>query len=408
MGDLGRSPRMLNHARALSANGAEVTLVGYVETSLPADVGSDPRIHLAPIPAPPRADPGAARSVFLFVSALRVVWQTAQLMRTLLAGSRPDLLLVQNPPSIPTLAVARLAAWLRGSQLIVDWHNFGFSMLAVRLGQRHRAVKIARWYEQILARGSAQHLCVSNAMKDWLAVEFSVSDATVVYDRPLARLRPLTGVGRQTTLAEIGAPLARGGALAVCPTSWTIDEDIGLLLRGLTAWDRESSTNLTIVITGKGPMRERFEREIARASFRRTQVRTLFLSPADYRNLLRAADFGISMHRSSSGVDLPMKIVDCFGAGLPVLAYNYGPCLEEQVLPGRTGLLFRDERELAETLAEILDTERRSYLSEGVARHASDSWADEWNCQVRPVLHPLRRAPTPIRPAGLNRENPND
>ncbi len=398
---------MLNHARSLSASGATVTLMGYVETALPADVIADPRIRVEALPAPRRAAAGSGGATFILASAVRSLRQVAQLTRALFAGEGPRVLLVQNPPSIPTLAVARLAAWVRRSQLVIDWHNFGFAMLAVRLGQRHPAVGIARWYERIMARGPAQHLCVSNAMSEWLKEHFSIPDATVVYDRPIAYLEPLSNSERASMFASIGESVAPGGAVGVCPTSWTVDEDIELLLEGLIAWDRESTADLTVFITGKGPLREQFEQTLSRTSFRRTRVRTLFLPPDDYRRLLRASDFGISLHRSASGVDLPMKIVDCFGAGLPVLAYNYGPCLEEQVPPGRGGLLFRGEKELAEALAQILDNQCRSRLREEVTQHAGDCWADEWNRQVRPLLEPVGSAPAQIRPTGLNREDPN-
>lgn len=54
--------------------------------------------------------------------------------------------LEQNPPSIPTLLLAQLVSFLRGSKLIIDWHNTGYSILALKLGPGHPLVKIARWY----------------------------------------------------------------------------------------------------------------------------------------------------------------------------------------------------------------------------------------------------------------------
>ena len=52
--------------------------------------------------------------------------------------------ILQNPPSIPTLALVQVAARLRSSKLIIDWHNLGYTILALKLGNSHPFVKIAK------------------------------------------------------------------------------------------------------------------------------------------------------------------------------------------------------------------------------------------------------------------------
>jgi beta-1,4-mannosyltransferase len=50
------------------------------------------------------------------------------------------------------------------TRLIVDWHNYGFSIMQVN-GSSKFFVTIARWYELNVGRMGYRHLTVSQAMK---------------------------------------------------------------------------------------------------------------------------------------------------------------------------------------------------------------------------------------------------
>src|SRR5262245_26643655 len=114
VGDLGRSPRMQYHARALAADGVDVDLVGYEGVPLPIMLTSDPRVRVHRLKEP-RTRGRAGRSTILYglFAVVDACLASARLLATLMRMRRPDLLLVQNPPSFPTLQVAWIVARLR-------------------------------------------------------------------------------------------------------------------------------------------------------------------------------------------------------------------------------------------------------------------------------------------------------
>eukprot|EP00923_Selenidium_pygospionis_P054663 GHVN01095252.1.p1 GENE.GHVN01095252.1~~GHVN01095252.1.p1 ORF type:complete len:892 (-),score=257.15 GHVN01095252.1:140-2524(-) len=174
------------------------------------------------------------------------------------------------------------------------------------------------------------------------------------------------------------------GAVVVSSTSWTPDEDMSLLLNAMKLYDRWATNlqildpnsrhpppshsphsphsphsrhppppHITLIITGKGPMREKWLSEVSDAHMAHVAVRTVFTEPEDYPKLLAAADIGISLHYSSSGLDLPMKAVDMLAVGLPVLSYSFRT-IHELVEVGRNALLFNDADSLFEWLRYLL------------------------------------------------------
>lgn len=401
---------MQYHAHALAASGADVDLIGYKGAPLPRFLTEHPRVAVHRLDEARWRYQASRRSkvvygVLAVADALRA---SARLLGALMRIARPDLLLVQTPPSLPTLQVAWVVSRLRGARLVIDWHNLGYSILALRLGRRHLAVRMARWFEQHTGRQADAHLCVSRGFARFLAERFKIRDVRVLYDRPASAFVPVERTEREQIRQALFSRLeVRGGGAVgfiVCPTSWTADEDFDVVIeavehledriRGWEAGDPSRRfTDLVILVTGDGNRRAEFERRFAGLPARRVRLRTRWLDPEDYPRIVGSADLGLCLHRSSSGMDIPMKVADLFGAGVPVIALDYGACLAERVRHSVNGLLFTNARQLAELLFDLFETFPASTTSldrlrTGARRSAHPTWEDGWKTDAKSVLMP--------------------
>ena len=91
------------------------------------------------------------------------------------------------------------------------------------------------------------------------------------------------------------------------------------------------------------------------------------------------------------GLDLPMKVVDMFGCGLPVCAYDF-KCLDELVVHKNNGYVFDDSKTLAEQMFSLFEDyvdkngEELHRLSENVKEFQSLRWKDNWNECAKPLF----------------------
>ena len=406
LGDLGRSARMLYHARALAANGVDVDLVGFEGTPLPKAVTDERRITIR------RLDPatlrlrghffGASYAVAGLLDAARL---SLRLWRTLRTLKKPDLVLIQNPPAFPTLPVALFSLRRRGVRFVIDWHNLGYTLLRLRLGRWHPAVRLARWLERRDARRVDANLTVSRSLAGFLDSRFGVPKASVLYDRPAATFVPMERTAREQLRQALFSRLGVHGstvAFIVCPTSWTEDEDFDLVIDAvprleerIRGWEAASPQrrfpDIVILVTGDGARRAEFERRFAGLPARRIQLRARWLEPEDYPKVVGSADLGLCLHRSSSGLDIPMKVADLFGAGVPVCALDYGIGLGERVRHGDNGLLFSTAVQLADVLFDLFETfpheqQLLDRLRSGARKSARPTWEEGWIREAKPLL----------------------
>ena len=294
---------------------------------------------------------------------------------------------------------------------------------------------IAKTYERILAPVADAHLTVTHAMEVWLGENFNVhgSNVRVLYDKPPLLFRPtkideehelfrrldLEGKNeqlhgwldgndatdikyQQRTLdqtlftqcvvennEQIIQPRQNRPALLISSTSWTPDEDFSVLLQALEQLHSliinktTSFPRILVAVTGKGPQKEYYLPLLQKFNEEHEYIKiiTLWLEASDYPKLLGCATLGVCLHTSTSGLDLPMKVLDMFGCQVPVCAIGFD-CLDELVKDKVNGRVFRDGEELSRQLFELLkgypveDTELERYRQNirGMTR-----WRENWD-----------------------------
>ncbi|KAG7273101.1 hypothetical protein CRUP_024831 [Coryphaenoides rupestris] len=363
LGDVGRSPRMQYHALSLSKHGYRVDFVGFL-------VG-------------PR--------VISYVT--KVILQSLQILFTLMKTQRPSHILLQQE---------------------------------VMSG-------VLRRYERVFGPLAAHHLCVTNAMREDLKENWGIS-ATTLYDKPPSIFRETPLELRHQLFLRLAQTLPAfsnrgeepGGALEqtaftwrnpddltvtwradrpallISSTSWTEDEDFSVLLKALEEYEhcvREGRglPALVCVITGKGPQKQYYRKLINSLHLEHVEICTPWLEAEDYPTLLGSADLGVCLHRSSSGLDLPMKVVDMFGCCLPVCAIHYR-CLSELVKHEENGLVFKDSQELTSQLQSLLSgfpraEGRLEEFRRSLRTSRGQGWDENWTQNVLPLITTTTQSP---------------
>ncbi|GFU28345.1 chitobiosyldiphosphodolichol beta-mannosyltransferase [Nephila pilipes] len=422
LGDFGRSPRMQYHALSLSKHKFQVDVVAYKGAEPLQEIINNENIHLHYLKDIPKFLSSLPKSMQYI---LKTLWQTFYLFWAMMSIPKMGCILLQNPPAIPTLPVCWFVSVIRECFLFVDFHNYGYTIMALNSQKKGLIVRLAEWCEKYFSRKVDKSICVTKAMKEDLNENWNVR-ASVFYDcapeifhtislkekhnffmkmseeHEQFKSRSSENNGEFTRFTKkIGDEyemLPDRPALIVSSTSWTEDEDFSILLDALQDYELVARItgevpDVLVCITGKGPLKSHYEKLIQEREFSHVEILTLWLKFEDYPTILACADLGVSLHSSSSGLDLPMKVVDMFGCGLPVAAFAFN-CIDELVTEGINGTIFEDYRQLSKQLQSLFRgfPKRRTRLNtfrENLERTSSLRWDENWNHTVSPLMREL-------------------
>ncbi len=141
-----------------------------------------------------------------------------------------------------------------------------------------------------------------------------------------------------------------------------------------------------VLVTGKGPQKEMYQDIFTQKNKEwkgLIKIQTAWLEIDDYPKVVAAADLGVCLHYSSSGFDLPMKVVDMFSAQLPCLAYDY-LAIGELVVDGMNGKVFENSEKLSDWLQMALkgfdgtSTDAIRKWKQHLKEFAREDWDAQW------------------------------
>ena len=118
--------------------------------------------------------------------------------------------------------------------------------------------------------------------------------ACVLYDRPPQHFRPISAQERSDLFSRLSSQYPEfckvndKTGVIVSSTSWTEDEDFGVLLEALIKYEEQrqsgdsSLPDLLVVITGKGPQKQFYLDKISELQLNHISIVTPWLESEDY------------------------------------------------------------------------------------------------------------------------------
>ena len=201
---------MQNHAMEITKKtDYNVYFAGYTENDPRPAILNNPDIYIYPISCKLiNKLKKLPRFLYLLYAFLRIIIQILQLTWMMIKMYPLEFIILQNPPAVPIISTLCALGRLTGTKVIIDMHNYGFTILNLNVKNRI-IIWCAKKYEMWFAKLANNYLCVSNEMKKDLLENYGLS-ATVVYDKANTEVfKPLSALEKSAFREKLETEILR-------------------------------------------------------------------------------------------------------------------------------------------------------------------------------------------------------
>jgi beta-1,4-mannosyltransferase len=337
LSDWDYSPRMRNWLSWLEDGGYKVKICSY--SNLKADCEDSYKIRELPSLPVPRTVGLFIRAIYSLLSTLPIIWWCLW----------SDLVITSVPPISPILPFCILAGVVnRRLKIVMDWHNLPSSILEFSSKQKSTVFRLFEtWIPRFgifLLGNRFINVAVTKSLADHIRGSGS-SNCLVIKDRPLSFTEKASKYGIPSLSIDADARVFK----IVTSTSYSPEEPFDDILNALNIIDDASPREIALIVTGKSnngkeaSLKKRYQA----MSLKNSRLYQTWLdSREEYEDLLRTCDLGLSLHKSTSGLDFPMKIIDMKSVSLPVCSTLYQETCDNDYVD----FTYSDATELAEII----------------------------------------------------------
>lgn len=367
-GDLGRSYRLLRHAKSYhEIENNQVILIGPELTSMPRELTQARNVRHVNLSIIPYSFPWSVMLV-----PISFIWRIVQVFMALITVFRADIIMTSTANNLGDSILAWLGKYILGAKLILEISPFRHACRP-----KDESVAILRVLESQIPKLADEIIVSTNAMHVMLKV--MRMESHVIQDEPGTNFRP-----RPEQRAGVAKLLGNEEPIISVPLPILNVDTRQKLISLIQRLDRELSETVNLVVFCGGKLRAGFEQDLEKLQLRHTNIHVFSMYTDIYSHILGVSDLGLCFAGSQNGLDITPELLEMVASGVPTIVYRYGSVIE-YVKHGETGFVFSSDDELSAILQQIFVKKSMNLAimrKNCEQRKLRGVWQSEWQAKM--------------------------